>query len=317
MRDDEKDKKNIMSLNSSHREDGFKSEKTLIHVEPGKKGEKKLLYDEHSDRWFVLASYCFCIFCSGFQFVTFIPISNEFSIHYDTSLWKVNMFAVINMIVYPFLFIPEGWFIDFKGIKLGLNISSAFILVGSFLTIFVNKDKSLSTCYLGQIISALVRPALLNSPGIIAAKWFNENKRTIICSIGCLSDISGILIGFLWAYAYIKEGDSKEDFEEHMFRYMLSKFILIIIFCIPALFVEKDKPDIPPSPSQSKENLKKQNFMTDIKMLFSNMKFIFLLVATFFSLAIIILWLHLLIIYLNYTELPENNQHIFLDFQVL
>lgn len=282
---EEKDKKNVMSLNSSHREDGFKSEKTLIHVEKeeqNKKGEKRLLYDEHSDRWFVLVSYCFCIFCSGFQFVTFIPISNEFSTYYDTSVWKVNMFALINMIVYPFLFIPEGWFIDFKGIKLGLNISSAFILVGSFLTIFVNKDKSLSTCYLGQILSALVRPALLNSPGKIAAKWFNENKRTIICSIGCLSDISGILIGFLWSSAYIKEGDSKEDFEEHMFRYMLSKFILIIILCIPALFVEKDKPDIPPSPSQSKGNLKKQNFGTSLKMLFSNIKFIFLLIATFF-----------------------------------
>ena len=283
---DEKDKKNMMSLNSSHREDGFKSEKTLIHVvkeeDPNKKGEKKLLYDEHSDRWFVLASYCLCIFSSGFQFVTFIPISNEFSIHYDTPMWKINMFALINMIVYPFLFIPEGWFIDFKGIKLGLNISSAFILAGSFLNIFVNKDKSLSTCYVGQILSALVRPALLNSPGKIAAKWFNENKRTVICSIGCLSDISGILVGFLWSLAYIKEGDSKEDFEEHMFRYMLSKFILIIIFCIPGLFVEKDNPDIPPSPSQSKENLKKHDFTTSLKMLLSNIKFIFLLIATFF-----------------------------------
>lgn len=283
---DEKDKKNVMSLNSSHREDGFKSEKTLIHVvkeeDPNNKGVKKLLYDEHSDRWFVLASYCLCIFANGFQFVTFIPISKEFSAHYDTSEWKINMFALIYMIIYPFLFIPEGWFIDYKGIKLGLNISSSFILVGSFLNIFVNQDKSLSTCYIGQIISALVRPALLNSPGKIAAKWFNENKRTVICSICCLSDISGILIGFLWSLAYIKEDDSKEDFQEQMFRYMLSKFILFIIFCIPALFVEKDKPDIPPSPSQSKENLKQQNFGTSLKMLVSNLKFIFLLIATFF-----------------------------------
>ena len=283
---EEKDKKNVMSLNSSHREDGFKSEKTLIHVvkgeEANKQGEKKLLYDEHSDRWFVLASYCLCIFCSGFQFVTFVPISKEFSIYYDTSIWKVNMFALIYMIIYPFLFIPEGWFIDFKGIKLGLNISSAFLLVGSFLNIFVNKDKSLSTCYIGQIISALVRPALLNSPGKIAAKWFNENKRTVVCSVCCLSDISGILVGFLWSLAYIKEGDTKEDFEEHMFRYMLSKFILIIILCIPALFVEKDKPEIPPSPSQSKENLKQQSFGASLKMLVSNPKFIFLLIASFF-----------------------------------
>jgi FLVCR family feline leukemia virus subgroup C receptor-related protein len=63
---------------------------------------------------------------------------------------------------------------------------------------------------------------------------------------------------------------------------MLSKFILIIIFCIPGLFVEKDNPDIPPSPSQSKENLKKHDFTTSLKMLLSNINFIFLLIATFF-----------------------------------
>ena len=282
---DDKEKENVISMNTSHREEGFKSEKTLIHVpkaEDSNKKERKKLYEESSDRWFVLVSFCFCIFSNGFQFVTFAPISHDFSVHYNTSLWKINMFSLIYMIIYPFAFIPEGWFIDNKGIKLGLNIASAFTIAGSFFKIFVNKDKTLSTCYIGQILSGLARPALLNSPGKIAAKWFSEDKRTMICSICCLSDVSGILVGFLWNLAYIKENSTKEDFEEQIFRYLLSQFILVIILCIPALFVEKDFPDLPPSPSQSKSNLKTLSLGKSLKMLFSNKRYIFLLISTFF-----------------------------------
>jgi FLVCR family feline leukemia virus subgroup C receptor-related protein len=192
------------------------------------------------------------------------------------------MFALINMIIYPFVFIPESLFIDKVGIKLGMKICSGFTLVGSFLQIFINNDKSLSTCYIGQILSGLVRPCLLSIPGKITTEWFSEDKRTLICSICYLSDIAGILVGYLWSLAYIKENSTEEDFRERIFRYMLSKFIVIIVLCIAPFFIEKDNPEKPPSPSQNKDNLKNRTFKNDIKMLFLNKSYIFLLISTFF-----------------------------------
>ena len=285
---EQKEKKDILPLSTSHsnREETHKSERNLIHINEKKeetnKTDVKRLYEEDPHRIFVLTSICFCIFSNGFQFVTFIPIFNDFSFHYEISKWKIDMFALIYMIIYPFVFIPESLFIDKIGMKIGMKICSGCTLVGSFLQIFINNDKSLSTCYIGQILSGLVRPCLLSIPGKITTEWFSEDKRTLICSICYLSDIAGILIGYLWSLAYIKENSTKEDFRERIFRYMLSKFIVIIVLCISPFFIEKDNPEKPPSPSQNKDNLKNRTFKNDVKMLFLNKSYIFLLISTFF-----------------------------------
>ena len=63
---------------------------------------------------------------------------------------------------------------------------------------------------------------------------------------------------------------------------MLSKFIVIIVLCISPFFIEKDNPEKPPSPSQNKDNLKNRTFKNDVKMLFLNKSYIFLLISTFF-----------------------------------
>ena len=60
---------------------------------------------------------------------------------------------------------------------------------------------------------------------------------------------------------------------------MLSQCILVFLFCIPAFFIEKDKPDFFSSISQNK---RKSNLLTGLKLLFQNKNFIFLLITSFF-----------------------------------
>ena len=143
-------------------------------------------------------------------------------------------------------------------------------------------SRRMAHSFVGQFFSGLFQPALLNSPGKIAANWFREDIRTVICTICCLADTVGIFVGFLWNLAFIKEDASKEDFHDQVFNYILSEFILNIVFCIPAFFIFKDKPDIPPSPSQSDENTKQLDVLTSLKMLFTNIRFVYLLIATLF-----------------------------------
>ena len=82
-----------------------------------------------------------------------------------------------------------------------LSIAIAIFLlldITAGIVLLVNKDKSLASSYVGQIIACIFQPVLLNSPGKIAANWFREDIRTVICTICCSAIILGALIGFLW-----------------------------------------------------------------------------------------------------------------------
>jgi MFS family permease len=186
------------------------------------------------------------------------------------------------MIIYPFVCIPQGWLIDNYSTRLGIIIASGCTLAGSALKMLVNKDTTLAACFVGQFLSGLFQPALLNSPGKIAANWFREDIRTVICTICCLADTVGIFVGFLWNLAFIKENATQDEFKDQVFKYMLSEFILNLVFCLPAFFIFKDKPDIPPSPSQAEDNSEKPDLIKSLKMLFTNIRFIYLLIATLF-----------------------------------
>ncbi len=265
-------------IQNSPRTDALISDKKLIEIQK-EKSEDAPQYGETSERWYNLVSYCFCLFANGFQWLTFSSFSNEFSVYYEISSWRIRMFAMIYFIVYPFAFIEEGWLLENFSLKIGLSLSSASTLLGSFFKIFINNDKTLTVCYVGQVFAALFRPLLLNSPGKIASNWFREDKRTFITSICCLSDTAGILVGYLWNLGYVRDYTTKNDYRDGVFRCMLSQFILFIILCLPSFFIDKDKPDIPSSPSRNKI---KSELLNDLKLLCSNKRFIFLLISSFF-----------------------------------
>ena len=272
---------NIIKFNSSQGEETLKSDKKLIKTSkaPMVDSGEILKYEECPERWYNLVAFCFCSFANGFQWFIFTGISKKFSIQYNISLWKVKIFSMIYLIIYPFTSIFESWIFENYSIKIGLRLCSGFTLLGAFLLVFIICDKTLSVCYIGQIFSALFRPLLLNSPGKISSNWFQEDKRTLITSICCLSDTAGILVGYLWNMAYIKKNSIGQDYKDQVFRYMLSEFILIFFLCIPAFFIDKDKPDKLSSPSQNKN---KQKLLNDLRKLFSNLRFIFLLISSFF-----------------------------------
>ena len=262
---------------------GAKTDKNLVETPPVvSENPSPIQYKETPYRWYVMIAYCLTVFANGFQWVTFSAIATKFSENYDTPSWKVNMFSLIYMIIYPFVCIPEGYLIDNYSTRLGIIIAAGTTLLGSGLKMLVNKDTSLACCFVGQFFSGLFQPALLNSPGKIAANWFREDIRTVICTICCLADTVGIFVGFLWNMAFIDEDAPRDEYRDQVFNYILSEFILNVVFCLPAFFIFKDKPDIPPSPSQSDDNSKKIGLVQSLKMLFTNIRFIYLLIATLF-----------------------------------
>ena len=244
------------------------------------------IYGETPYRWFVMISYCLCTFANGFQWVTFSAIASKFGEHYNLESWKVNMFSLIYMILYPIVCIPQGHLVDNYSTRLGIIIASFCTIAASAFKLLINK--SIIWCYVGQFMAAVFQPALLNSPGKISANWFRDDIRTLICTLCCLADTIGIFVGFLWNLMFIDENEeNSEEYKNQVFIYLLSEFILSFVFCVPSFFIIKDKPDIPPSPSQEEDSHKsiseKQlTLIQSLKMLFKNKRFIYLFISTFF-----------------------------------
>ena len=228
---------------------------------------------------YLLVSYCFCIFVSGFQWLSFscIPF---FSFYYELDQWKIDFFSLIYIIEYLILFIPEILLLEKLSTKNMFRISALLIIIGSFFKIFINKDSSLTICYLGQIISGLSRPYLMIIPGDVA-KCFKANIKNFICILCCLSDISGILIGYIWNLAYIKKEELDIDiYKDHVYRYFLSEFILVFIMAIPAIFIEEN--ELINKTISSKKNELIKFGKEALISLFKNSKFILILISSFF-----------------------------------
>ena len=127
--------------------------------------EKEIKYGETPYRWFFLISYSLSAFSNQMQWVTFSSIATDFSNNYEISLWKVNMFSLIYMITNLILSLPEAWMLDKFSIRFTLIFAAGCNIIGSGLKLLVNKDNSLVSCYIGQILASLFQPYCLIRPG--------------------------------------------------------------------------------------------------------------------------------------------------------
>ena len=67
---------------------------------------RKEEFGETPYRFYIVVSYFLLTFANGFQWVTFSSCAENFGDAYDMPSWKVNMFSLIYMIIYPFVCIP-------------------------------------------------------------------------------------------------------------------------------------------------------------------------------------------------------------------
>lgn len=109
-------------------------------------------------------------FANGLQWVTFSSCFTNFGITYNLPNWKVNMFSLIFMIIYPIVCVPQGYLVDNYSTRLGLMIAAGCTLLGGGLKLLVNHNMTI--CFMGQFLTGFFQPAILNTPGKIAAKWF-------------------------------------------------------------------------------------------------------------------------------------------------
>lgn len=237
-------------------------------------------YEESPYRFYLILAFFFLAFANGFQWVTFSSCASNFGTAYNLPSWKVNMFSLVYMIFYPVVCIPQAYLMDYYSTRVGIIMSSALTFIGALLKLFVNTN--MIVCFLGQISSSLGQPAILDTPGKIAARWFKNDSRTLITSVLCLSNTVGILFGFVF-FNFIIDSSidpsvDPEGYKNDFYLYVFCEFLLNFAFCLPSFFISSDSPTYPTSPSQAKST--KVPYLYGFKLFFTNKRFVYLLMLT-------------------------------------
>ena len=212
--------------------------------------DNELLKVEFSRYAFLIVIIFFLLnFINGMHWVTFASCAAKFGKFYHLSNLEVDILSLIFMGVYLITSWFCSWFIDKKSMRWGLFISAILLILGSILKIFINT--SIAFAYIGQIISALFQPAILNSPAKIAATWFNEKRRVLVTSICCLSNTIGVMFGYIFHTFIIEDNTVNPRIFKNDFRlYLILEFAITSIFCLFFIIFMREKPTNPPSNSQ-------------------------------------------------------------------
>ena len=227
-------------------------------------------------RFIIVTIYFFLNFINGVHWVTFASCAAKFGKFYHLNNYLVDTFSLLFMFLYPFGCVPEAYLIDNISMRIGLTISALCLIVGAFLKIFINT--SIIFAYIGQFFTAIFQPAILNSPGKIASTWFNEESRALVTSICCVSNTIGVMFGYIIHDFIIEENTVNPKIWKDSFEfYLLIEFIITIFLCSIFICLMRNKPEHPPSMSQS--NYEPMKLKEGLKTLKSNKDFLKILIS--------------------------------------
>ena len=216
--------------------------------------DKEGIIELNSYRFIIVIIFFFLNFINGVHWVTFASCAAKLGKFYHLNHYMVDAFSLLFMFLYPFGCIPEAYLIDNVSMQIGLTISALCLIVGAGLKIFINT--SIVFAYIGQFLTAIFQPAILNSPGKIAATWFDEKTRTLVTTICCVSNTIGVMFGYIFHVFFIEENTVNPKIWKDSFQYyLIFEFIITVIFCLLFIGCMRNKPKFPPSASQNNNKI--------------------------------------------------------------
>lgn len=275
---EENDKNNNLAINESRVSDLHAGDKNHIITE----GELKTEFSKYG---IVIVIIFFLLnFINGMHWITFAACAAKFGKFYHLTNFEVDILSLMFMVLYFFSTYTCSWLIDQKSMKLGLCLAACSLILGSILKIFLFVH--ISFAYIGQFFTALLQPAILNSPAKIAATWFNEKYRVLVTSICCISNTIGVMFGYI-AHTFIMEENTVNPkiYKNDFINYLIVEASITTIFGLSFIFLMKEKPKNPPSNSQRSrykingDNDEKKSSWDEVKKLFKNNNFIYLFVS--------------------------------------
>lgn len=201
-------------------------------------------YQIYRYRWVVLAVYGLSTAVIQLMWVTYFSITTDAWKYYGftdavSGESAISFLSIIFMIGMIALSIPSLAAFERFGFKKSVGFGVVLMGVSGLFRGFFGE--SYIMVMVATVGFAIAQPFILNSPGLVAGKWFPESERATANSIGLLSSYIGMCIGLLLTPILIEVGAS---IKEILLAYGAVGAIVAALFVI---FV-KEKPQTPPCP---------------------------------------------------------------------
>ncbi|CAD8071817.1 unnamed protein product [Paramecium sonneborni] len=272
-------------------------------------------YKEYPMRWVQLGLFLFALLSNIMFGFSLSPIVKEMSIIYDVDS-RYLQFLTISFTVFSVIMIIPGNIINEKyGIRISIMIGCILTFIGSISALLINV--SFWFFFIGQLSSLIGFPFRLISASKFVANWFYPEKRILIMVIIalCFNASSGIAIKIplliLGDYD-IKEEHTQNEIDEgrHLMQnLMFFLFGLMVVLCLPPIFLFKDKAPTPPSFTASDQCIRVDYRKAGV-IVAKNFDFLYLTIGFAFILGTITLFtlqMEYLIKPFDYTLMDQSN----------
>jgi len=230
-------------------------------------------------RWLVLFVFMLNGMSTQMLWITFAPIARDVAAIYtggDTD--KIDLLALVFMLLYIPVSFPASWCIDKFGLKKGTGIGVVMVGIFGFLRAF---SPDFTWLLIFQVGCAIGQPFVLNSFTKVAANWFSEKEAAIANGLATVSMLLGLIIamfstGPIVSY-YKAMGNDKTGIDVILLIFGIYSLVAMFLY----LILVKDKPAIPANAHGDEVKL---NMTRGLKALFRNRDFIYLLLIFFIGL---------------------------------
>ena len=236
-------------------------------------------YRVYPYRWAVLAVYGLNTAAIQLMWTTFFSITTLSWQYYgfaDAAAGEkaFSLLSIIFMAGMIILSVPSLMAFEKFGFKKSVGFGAVMTGVSALLRWV------LGASYTGVLIStigfAIAQPFILNSPGLVAGKWFPESERATANGVGLLCSYAGMCIGLLLTPLMVEKG---MDIRSVLLAYGIAGAAAAFLFVVLA----KEKPITPPCPSELAE---RADFLPGIKNALKKRNFILCLIIFFFMLGV-------------------------------
>lgn len=199
-------------------------------------------YQVYGYRWVVLGIYGLCTGIIQLMWTTFFSITTDAWKYYgfaDAGKGEgaISLLSIIFMAGMIIVSIPSLAAFERFGFKRAVGFG--VVLTGICALLRGIFGDSYTMVLVITVGFAIAQPFLLNSPGLVAGKWFPEKERATANSVGLLCSYLGMCVGLLLTPVLLEAGMT---IKEMLMTYGVAGVVSAILFLV---FV-KEKPPTPP-----------------------------------------------------------------------
>ncbi|HUX50789.1 MAG TPA: MFS transporter [Spirochaetia bacterium] len=198
-------------------------------------------------RWLVLAVFSLLNLVVQLQWLTFAPVATIAQVHYHVTPLAIDMLSMVYMLVFIIFSIPASHIIDTFGLRFGVGIGAALLVVfGVLKALFAD---SYPLVLVAQIGLAISQPFAMNAVTKLSAHWFPVRERATAAGIVSLCQYLGFIVAMVLTPILVAGSGNGAN--------LRGAFVIYAILSVASgallLLFLRDRPATPPSLTESTE----------------------------------------------------------------